>query len=241
MSYAKAVPGHKLEDISTESLQAMKPVRKGMYLTVTVDENLYKDGVSELWDTLVGRIIHVRGDKPLPHDALIKMLGDMWEIRTSWSLIPLGEGYYSIRFSCDEDRERIYARRSWQIKPGLLRLQCWVPDFNPFRVNTSVVQAWIRILELPLEYWNKHIIIALASAVGTVIKIDERTMNRTMGRFARVLVELDLKHDREETLMFEREGHCSFVSVQYERLLKFCKFCSVIGHATGHFGGNTSR
>ncbi|KAL8477319.1 hypothetical protein ACS0TY_029570 [Phlomoides rotata] len=163
-------------------------------------------------------------------------MGDVWDIRTPWTLSSLGEGYYNLCFSCDADRERIYARRSWKLKPGMLRLQRWVPDFNPYRVNTSVVQVWIRISELPFEYWNKHIITALASAVGTVIKIDERTLNQTMGHFARVLVELNLKQDRKDTLMFERAGHCFFVSVHYERLLDFCKFCNVIGHATGHCG-----
>ncbi|KAL8556586.1 hypothetical protein ACS0TY_004150 [Phlomoides rotata] len=219
----------------------MKPVHKGMYLTVMVDEQLYKEGVSELRDSLIGRIIHVHGDKPLTHEALVTRLGDVWGINTQWSLTPLGEGYYNIRFSCDTDREKIFARRLWQLKSGLLRLQRWVLDFNPFRVNTSVVQTWIRISELPLEYWNKHIITALASAVGTIIKIDERTLSRTMGRFARVLVELDLKHDREETLMFKHDGHCSFVSIQYERLTEFCKFCSVIGHTTGHCGEDSRK
>ncbi|KAL8472351.1 hypothetical protein ACS0TY_029536 [Phlomoides rotata] len=237
LSFAKIVVNHNPEDISLDSLQAMKPVHKGMYMTVMVDEKLYKSGVSELRDSLIGRIIHVRGDTPLTHIALVNRLGDVWKIRTPWSLTPLGEGYYNIRFSCDVDRERIYARPSWKLNPGLLRLQRWVPDFNPFKVNKSVVQAWIRISELPLEYWNKHIITALASAVGTVIKIDERTLNRTMGRFARVLVELDLKQERDETLMFEQAGHCSFVSVQYERLPELCKLCSIIGHATGHCGG----
>ncbi|KAL8498925.1 hypothetical protein ACS0TY_022040 [Phlomoides rotata] len=156
-------------------------------------------------------------------------------------MIPIGEGYYSIQFSCVEDRERVFSRRTWQLKLGLLRLQRWVPDFNPYRVTTSVVQVWIHISELPLEYWNKYIISALASAVGTVIKIDDRTLNKSMGRFARVLVELDLKQERKEYLMFERAGHCSFVGVQYERLPEFCKFCNVIGHTTGHCGGNNNR
>ncbi|KAL8497099.1 hypothetical protein ACS0TY_020687 [Phlomoides rotata] len=219
----------------------MKSIHKGMYLTVIVDEQLYKEGVSELRDSLIGRIIHVCGDKPVAHETLVTRLGDIWGIKTPWSLTPLGEGYYNMRFSYDADMEKFFARRLWQLKPGLLRLQRWVPDFNPFRVNTSVVQAWIRISELPLEYWNKHIITALASAVGTVIKIDERTLSRTMGCFARVLVDLDLKHDREETLMFELEGHCSFVSIQYERLPDFCKFCSVIGHTTRNCGGDSRK
>ncbi|KAL8515514.1 hypothetical protein ACS0TY_014269 [Phlomoides rotata] len=132
---------------------------------VTVDENLYKAGVSELRDSLIGRMIHVHGDKPLSHDALIKRMGEVWNIRTPWSLTSLGEGYYNIQFSCD-------------------------------------------------VYWNKHIITALSSVVGT---------------------------EREVTIMFEWAGHCSFVSVQYERLPEFCKFCSVIAHATGHCGGKSRQ
>ncbi|KAL8472996.1 hypothetical protein ACS0TY_029999 [Phlomoides rotata] len=241
LSYADAVTNRNRENISNETIQAMKPVRKGQYLTVTVDENLYKGGVSELRDSLIGRIIHVKGDKPLAHEALITHLGDHWNIRTPWNMIPIGEGYYSIQFSCDEDREHIFSRRSWQLKSGVLRLQRWVLDFNPYRVTTSVVQAWIRISELSLEYWNKHIIMALASAVGTIIKIDDRMLNRTMGRIVFVLVKLDLKQDREEYHMFERAGHCSFVGVQYERLPEFCKFCNVLGHATGLCVGANSR
>ncbi|KAL8523002.1 hypothetical protein ACS0TY_013098 [Phlomoides rotata] len=62
-----------------------------------------------------------------------------------------------------------------------------------------------------------------------------------MDRFARVLVEFDLKQDWEEYLMFERAGHCSFVGVQYERLPDYYKFCNMIGHVTGLCGGNNSR
>ncbi|KAL8494255.1 hypothetical protein ACS0TY_025160 [Phlomoides rotata] len=226
LSYVKAVANHHSEDISPDSLQAMKPVCKGMYLSVAIDEDLYKAGVSDLRDTLIGRIVHVRGDKPLAHDALVKRLGKVWGIMTSWSITPLGEGYYNIRFSCDADKERIFARRSWHLKLGLLRLQRWVPDFNPFRVNTLVVQAWIRISELPLEYWNKHIITALASVVGTVIKIDERTLNRTMGHFTRVLVELDLNQDREDTLMFERWGTNLSLVFNMNDCLNFANFAA---------------
>ncbi|KAL8488288.1 hypothetical protein ACS0TY_024530 [Phlomoides rotata] len=198
-SYAHAisVTSASPTPISMDILEAMKPVRKGLYLTVAVDEGLHKQGVLELRDSLIGRISHVRGDKPLVQAELIKKLTAIW---------------------------------------GLLRLQRWVQDFNPYKVSTSVAQVWIRISKLPLEYWNNNIIMALASAVGTVIKLDERTASRSMGRFARVLVELDLKQDREEYVMFERAGHRSVVYILYERLPEFCNYCNVMGHSTGNCG-----
>ncbi|KAL8480938.1 hypothetical protein ACS0TY_027453 [Phlomoides rotata] len=62
-----------------------------------------------------------------------------------------------------------------------------------------------------------------------------------MGHFARVLVEVDLKQEREEFLLFERAGHCSFVGITYECVPDFCNFCNLIGHITGHCGGQTTR
>ncbi|KAL8472979.1 hypothetical protein ACS0TY_029985 [Phlomoides rotata] len=53
-----------------------------------------------------------------------------------------------------------------------------------------------------------------------------------MGHFARVLVELDLKHDKEEYVMFKRAGHRSVVYIQYECLPEYCNYCNVIGHST---------
>ncbi|KAL8537662.1 hypothetical protein ACS0TY_012696 [Phlomoides rotata] len=237
-SYAHAISAVKASPtpISIDILEAMKPVRKGLYLTVAVDEGLHKQGVLELRDSLIGRVSHVRGDKPLVQAKLIKKLTTIWGVRSPWSLIPIGEGYYNFQFTCGDDRERIFDKRTWQIKPGLLRLQPWVQDFNPYKVSTSVAQVWIRISELPLEYWNNTIITALASAVGTVIKLDERTASRSIGRFARVLVELDLKQDREEYVIFERADHRYVVYIQYERLPEFCNYCNVMGHSTGNCG-----
>ncbi|KAL8483681.1 hypothetical protein ACS0TY_026384 [Phlomoides rotata] len=101
--------------ISTDILEAMKPVRKGLYLTVAVDEGLHKRGVLELRDSLIGRVTHVRGDKPLVQAELIKKLIAIWGVRTPWSLIPIGEGYYIFQFTCGDDRERSFAKRTWQI------------------------------------------------------------------------------------------------------------------------------
>ncbi|KAL8528799.1 hypothetical protein ACS0TY_006311 [Phlomoides rotata] len=137
-SYANVVKAVSSTLISVESMQAMKPVRKGLYLTVANDEGLHKKGVLELRDSLIGRIIHARGDKPLSQEELIKKLGAIWGIRTPWTLIPIGEGYYNFQFSCGDDMERIFVKRTWQIKSGFLRLQRWVQDFNPYKVSSSV-------------------------------------------------------------------------------------------------------
>ncbi|KAL8477414.1 hypothetical protein ACS0TY_029637 [Phlomoides rotata] len=83
-----------------------------------------------------------------------------------------------------------------------MQLQRWVPDFNPYWVNSLIALAWVRLFKIPIEYFHEEFISALASAIGPVIKIDKCTHNKTMCHFARVLVEIDLKHELDECIMF---------------------------------------
>ncbi|KAL8483022.1 hypothetical protein ACS0TY_025906 [Phlomoides rotata] len=82
--FADAIANHKTELVSSVTLEAMKPDRKGLYYTVTVDEQLYKDGVSEFQDSLIGQIILVRGDKPLTEDRDKGLTGSTkhWVLKT---------------------------------------------------------------------------------------------------------------------------------------------------------------
>lgn len=135
-----------------------------------------------------------------------------------WRLIPLGRGYFHLQFDSLEDRERVWAKGTWNIKPGIIRLQRWTPDLNPYRIRTSVAQLWIRIYELSLEYWHPSIILGIARAVGKPLKIDDRSLSGIYGHYVRVLVEVALSMPLQDQVMVERTGHCTFVSISYESL-----------------------
>ncbi|KAL8554876.1 hypothetical protein ACS0TY_002883 [Phlomoides rotata] len=81
-----------------------------------------------------------------------------------------------------------------------------------------------------MEYFQPPIIHALASALGAVIKLDDRTRDRSMCHYARVLIELDMKHNFEDFVMFETKDHYSCASVKYESLPPFCNGCGIVGH-----------
>ncbi|KAL8474400.1 hypothetical protein ACS0TY_031028 [Phlomoides rotata] len=214
---------------------SMKPVRKGLYLMVAIDDALRTKGIEELKGSFIARITHAKTETPLARLDLEARLSDLWKLNSRWSMVHLGKGYYNIMIDNLEDRDRIFRRRTWSIKPGFMRLMPWVPNFDPYNVNTSVAQVWIRLFQLPLEYWQDPIIVALASAVGMVIRLDDVTRQKESAHFARVLVEVDLKKDLEEYVMIESSGHRSYVMIQYERLPSYCRNCTVIGHDTGDF------
>lgn len=65
-----------------------------------------------------------------------------------------------------------------------------------------------------------------------MVFIDERTESRTMLHYARVLVELDLRKEKEYGVMYERSGHCATVSIGYEQHPHYCSNCETLGHAS---------
>ncbi|KAL8552220.1 hypothetical protein ACS0TY_001064 [Phlomoides rotata] len=171
-----------------------------------------------------------RGEEPYSLEDLTRKLEATWNIYGGWKLVPIGRGYYNVQLPNLDDRDRILDRSSWPLKPGVVWVQRWVRDFNPYKTNTSIAQVWVRLFEIPMEYFLTPIIHALASSLGTVIKIDDRTKDRSMCHYARVLIELDMKQNFEDYVMFETEGHYLFASVKYESLPPFCNGCGIVGH-----------
>lgn len=113
---------------------------------------------------------------------------------------------------------------------GILRLYQRTPDFIPNIQKQTHIQCWIRIFDLPQEYWRPKILYEIAGVLGTPISLDENNRNRSLGHFARVLVDIALSGNLLSEIMVERDSFAFFVSFEYERLPAFCSFCKAIGH-----------
>lgn len=143
---------------------------------------------------------------------------------------PTGEGYYELSFSSLEDLRSVWAVGAWHLNLGLLRLSQWTPDFQVNRQKQTHVQCWVRIHDLPQEYWRTKLLFEIAGGLGSPISLDESTRNRVLGHFARVLVDVDLSARLPSEILVERDGYAFFVGIEYERLPDFCTHYQTIGH-----------
>ncbi|XP_029129942.1 uncharacterized protein LOC114916720 [Cajanus cajan] len=207
-----------------------KPCWKGDSLAIKIPEDAYREGLARCSTHLHGRVLLAKGQQPLKVDELKARLSKVWKHIAGWNIIPLGRGFFELEFQRSHDLEVVLAAGSLNLDPGWLRLSLWKPDFNPRCYKNTFAQVWLRILELPQEYWSPRIILAIASAVGTPISLDKATLDRKYGHFARVLIEIDLAHKIPTQLLVEREGYAFFVSFEFDRLPPFCTICKCIGH-----------
>lgn len=146
-----------------------------------------------------------KGNQPIKANDLRSKLFVLWKPVAFWRMTPLGKGYFEFFFSSQDDLRRVWSSGTWNINPGTLRLSRWSANFNPNNQKQFQVQCWVRIYDLPLEYWRPKILFEIANAIGTPIALDEATKSRSSGHFARILVEIDLKEKIPYEIMVERE------------------------------------
>jgi len=92
--------------------------------------------------------------------------------------------------------------------------------------------VWLRMPGLPLEYWDREVVLAIAARAARLAKVDVCTKSLARGAFARVCIEFDLTEplvlgclvgSSEEVVDFFQE----FV---YEGIAIYCFRCGVVGH-----------
>ncbi|XP_019435946.1 PREDICTED: uncharacterized protein LOC109342412 [Lupinus angustifolius] len=215
-------------DINTSQLP--QPCIKGDAVAIKIPEAEYQAGLNRCKTHLHGRIVLSKGDSPMKFLDLKAKLCAMWNMIGKWNMLSLGKGFYEFSFSSLEDMRTVCSTGTWSLKPGILRLFLWTPDFNPNLQKQTHSQSWIRILGLPQEYWSPRILFSIAGGIGTPISLDSATSNRTFGHYAKVLVEINLLGDLPEQILVEREGFAFFVGIEYENLPGICTGCNAIGH-----------
>jgi len=70
-------------------------------------------------------------------------------------MLLLGSGYYEFSFDSEAERS-VWVMGTVNLKPGVLRLFEWTKDFNIHTQRNTHAQVWVRLLELPHEYWMER-------------------------------------------------------------------------------------
>ncbi|KAL0002718.1 hypothetical protein SO802_016499 [Lithocarpus litseifolius] len=107
-----------------------------------------------------------------------------------------------------------------------LAIRQWEPNFKASAATFSSSAVWIRLPELPIEYYEPEALKEIGAAIGHVLRIDARTVNGHRRRFARLCVQVKLEQPLIKTIMIGKFAQ----SVMYEELNALCCSCGRVGH-----------
>ena len=129
--------------------------------------------------------------------------------------VALGADFFLIKIYLKEDYVKILSGGPQFVGGHFLCIRGWVPNFKPSTANVSLVAVWVRLLELPIEYYEPSILRDLGNATGLILKIDTHTATETRGRFATLCVQIDLDKPLIRVIKCGGQEHL----VQYEALI----------------------
>nr|POF03716.1 uncharacterized protein CFP56_06636 [Quercus suber] len=172
-----------------------------------------------------GLIIKPFGSK-VGYTYLVSKLRGMWNPKGGMDCIDLGFDFFLIKFELSEDVDYILKGGPWFIGQNFLAIRQWEPEFQASSATLSSVAVWIRLPELPIEFYEHNALLKIGRAIGPVLRIDANTANGIRGRFARLCVQVNLDKPLEKSIYL---GKLKQV-IQYEGIGTLCFECGRIGH-----------
>jgi len=156
------------------------------------------------------------------HNRLLSL----WKPAGRLECVDLGHGFFLTRFSLREDYDAILKKGPWFIDEHFLSIRPWEPNFRLATANVSSIAVWIRLNELPIEYYNEVALVQIGKSIGTILRIDTHTASETRGRFARLCVQIDVTKPLVTGIFIGKFEQ----SVSYEGIHRLCFDCGRVGH-----------
>ncbi|KAL8161981.1 hypothetical protein V2J09_013470 [Rumex salicifolius] len=162
----------------------------------------------------------------IPHDVMIRRTKELWNPRGTMKVIDNTNGYYLIRFQLEEDYTRVLTEGPWTMFGHYLVVKPWYSDFDPYKDTIAITPVWVKIANLPVHYYQPHVLRLVLAGIGEVLKVDELTMEAGRGRFARVCLALDLSKPLKGSIHVNNGRYL----LEYEKLNAICFSCGHFGH-----------
>ncbi|XP_061998989.1 uncharacterized protein LOC133716299 [Rosa rugosa] len=202
------------------------PFKDDGLLSVRISEEPFLRELDRCKTNLIGRVT-----TSIKTPDLVQHLKTLWSDLDPWTIAPLGRGFFMLQFSTLIDMQRVWALGAVRLHTGMLRLIKWSPEFSPSTYKNTFAQVWVRFWDLGFAFWDQQTLFEIAAGVGTPLKLDPRTKNRTVGLYARVLIDVDFSNPLPDKIRITRaNGEVVVVGVEFESEPEICHKCGIVGH-----------
>lgn len=141
-------------------------------------------------------------------------------------LINIDHDFYTVKFDLKADKEFVLTGGPWIIAGQYLTIHKWRPGFVPATEVITRMAIWVRILGVPIEYFNVWAMRMIGSLLGKLLKIDVNTNSQYRGKFARICVEIDVTKPLEAFIQINN----GWYNLEYEGMPEICFRCGRYGH-----------
>nr|KAJ0216926.1 hypothetical protein LSAT_V11C300156760 [Lactuca sativa] len=171
----------------------------------------------------------------------------MWKTYGLKDIMVNDEGFFFFKFDSKEGMMNVLEGGPWLINNVPMFVQRWRPGLVLSKPQINSVPVWVKVFNVPLEYWNSKGNTLIANEIGKPIamdKITQKMCNEHWGRpaFMRFLIEMSAESEWMKELSVvsidfgtgeKVESKCR---VEYAWRPHVCNNCKVYGHKNSNCG-----
>ena len=158
--------------------------------------------------------------------SLTFKLNALWEPMAKMDCVNLGKDFFLIKFSDLSDYDKVLKGGPWFVGEHFLAIKPWEPYIKASEATFSSVAVWVRLPELPIEFYDPEVLRKIGGAIGLVLKIDSYTAIGSRGSYARLCIHVNLDKPLINTVKVGRLKQ----KILYEGIGALCFCCGRLGH-----------
>ncbi|KAK3189533.1 hypothetical protein Dsin_029094 [Dipteronia sinensis] len=169
------------------NLKYYQPFHSGNRKCVSPPLEVAENGSKAWKNCLVGYFI----EKKLPFSLVNNIAMRIWGNHGLLEVLANEKGFYFFKFSDDEACSNVLEADPWLFAGRMVILKKWHPMLILSKDFYSKISVWVKLFNIPHEYWNEEGLSHIASADGKPLYADSLTESMKRISFARVCVEID--------------------------------------------------
>ena len=152
-AYEQAFNLERNWDENFESDTNLEPLIKGM-VEVKLSKEIFPQ-IRTPWSKAL--IVKVYG-RTVGFNYLTFKINALWKPMAKLDCVNLGNDFFFIRFSSNEDYDKVLKGGPWFVGEHFLAIKQWELYFKASKAKLSSVAIWVRLPELPIEFYDAAVL-----------------------------------------------------------------------------------
>ncbi|GLJ23011.1 hypothetical protein SUGI_0434200 [Cryptomeria japonica] len=149
------------------------------------------------------------------------------------------KGFFIVVFASEEERQKVLEGGLWTMNSKPLYIQKWFRNFNPLKTEPYEKPIWIRLNNLPMEYWSEEALEKIGRSLGTLMEIDAEIATGNSYLYARMKL---VAVRRIPQLIKLRSQDMEWIqTIEIEEEKHYCSLCGRRNHDSDNCRNNKTE
>ncbi|CAE6226220.1 unnamed protein product [Arabidopsis arenosa] len=185
---------------------------------VKISGSMLSQRIQQFSLTLIGRLMNPSIQRM---DSLVANMPKIWKMEEKVVGADLGKGIFQFNFQSEEDMQGVLQNVPYHFDGWMVSLVKGEPIISA--TYPSAINFWVKVSDLPMHLWEEATLKAIGKKVGIIreLDVDSGSIYVTVNGFNPLVFQMVVPFDTGDEVV---------VSLDYEKLAKYCHHCSRMTH-----------